>query len=127
MHPAVYPHRIYFPRPSVSPIPPDDCPSFRCNTTEGSQICIPSEKLCDFVNDCLNGEDEKYSGNCDFDDGKLCQWTVEEKDNIWKIQMPANKAVNGLITKDANNNENGGYIYPLSTKEDVKVSQSGLY
>jgi len=56
------------PTPSPSPNP---C-AVRCSV---SNKCIPSTKVCDFVNDCGTNDnsDEKNCGACDFESG-YCQW-----------------------------------------------------
>ncbi|KAH8025869.1 hypothetical protein HPB51_013468 [Rhipicephalus microplus] len=37
---------------------------------------ITIERVCDFVKDCANGDDERNCGQCDFSDG-LCGWKAE--------------------------------------------------
>ena len=56
---------VVVPTPSPSPNP---C-AVRCSL---SNKCIPSSKVCDFVNDCGTNDnsDEMNCGACDFESGK---------------------------------------------------------
>lgn len=45
---------------------------FRCNTG----LVIPGAKVCDWVKDCPNGEDEKYCGNCQFTGHDICGYKM---------------------------------------------------
>lgn len=40
----------------------------------GGQQTVPSNKVCDFTPDCVNGADEMKCGNCTFENGDLCNW-----------------------------------------------------
>jgi hypothetical protein len=49
------------------PALPNNC-SIRCDTPTGTNQCIPTNQICDFNRDCLNGDDENSCGyNCDFE------------------------------------------------------------
>ncbi|CAF4674378.1 unnamed protein product, partial [Rotaria sp. Silwood2] len=60
----------YGPCPSL----PSNC-SIECNTSSGTRQCIPTNKVCDFNIDCLNGDDERLCGyDCNFERGQ-CNYT----------------------------------------------------
>lgn len=55
---------------SLPTAPPQQC-AFSC---PGTTTCIPRSKVCDFVQDCPNGEEEVSCGyNCNFDNS-TCRW-----------------------------------------------------
>ena len=54
----------------VIPIKPDPSSPFPC----GDDVYIEYSKVCNFMNDCPNGADEKICGDCDFENS-TCQYT----------------------------------------------------
>ncbi|XP_014680991.1 PREDICTED: MAM and LDL-receptor class A domain-containing protein 1-like [Priapulus caudatus] len=46
--------------------------TFNCNNQ--ARLTIPSEKVCDFIEDCPNGADESNCGQCNFERDS-CSWT----------------------------------------------------
>jgi hypothetical protein len=65
---------------------PGNC-SLICDTVTDTQQCIPTNQICDFNLDCLNGDDERVCGySCDFESG-LCNWTDSSISNYqWRRQ-----------------------------------------
>ena len=65
---------------------------FKCS----NQVCINSNQICDFNDNCNDGSDELNCDKqlmCDFENG-LCDWKIENKsDNLWNIESGFN---NGL-------------------------------
>ncbi|CAF0847412.1 unnamed protein product, partial [Rotaria sordida] len=53
---------------------PNNC-SIQCDTSTGTRQCIPTNQICDFNLDCLNGDDERLCGyDCTFESGQ-CNYT----------------------------------------------------
>jgi len=53
---------------------PSNC-SIQCNTQTGNNQCIPTNQICDFNIDCLNGDDESSCGyDCNFEQNQ-CNYT----------------------------------------------------
>lgn len=53
---------------------PSDC-AIQCDTSSGTSQCIPTSKVCDFNDDCLNRADENSCGyDCDFERNQ-CNYT----------------------------------------------------
>ncbi|XP_071956029.1 apical endosomal glycoprotein-like [Antedon mediterranea] len=62
--------------------PPSAC-DFVCN--DGTDLCIPSDQVCDFVNDCANSADEVDCGHsCTFEVDE-CNWGQNsDSEFYWK-------------------------------------------
>jgi hypothetical protein len=54
----------------VIPIKPEPDSPFPC----GDNVYIEYRRVCDFIKDCLNGEDEQICGDCDFENS-TCQYS----------------------------------------------------
>lgn len=57
-------------RTTPKPTTPDPKTHFTCL----NGLVIQIEKLCDWINDCPQGEDEKECGSCDFRENNLCRY-----------------------------------------------------
>ncbi|KAL1442787.1 hypothetical protein MTO96_030628 [Rhipicephalus appendiculatus] len=72
---------------------------------------ITMDRVCDFVPDCANGEDERNCGECDFSEG-LCGWIADGALNrgttAWRRQ--AIGEVKNSPTTDAHNSAKGYYL-----------------
>ncbi|KAL3248106.1 hypothetical protein MRX96_056678 [Rhipicephalus microplus] len=72
---------------------------------------ITIERVCDFVKDCANGDDERNCGQCDFSDG-LCGWKAEGPLNrgttAWRRQRIGE--VDGSPTTGAYDKPTGYYL-----------------
>ena len=56
------------------------------------------------------GSDEKKNfGDCNFDDGTLCEWSSSSLRTHWKNQMPANVSPGNAPKVDGNQLAIGGY------------------
>ena len=92
-----------------------------------SQKCIDGTLVCNFHNDCPNGEDETNCGNCDFErtDRPMCGWTNigvgKEQWSVMSASVSANQYANQLPSKDGNGNYTGHYLVIDTTKGLTKV------
>ena len=88
---------------------PDDCSTVRCKNNESQSICLTVDQMCNFVKDCADGSDEKNCGDCNFDDGTLCEWSSSSSRKHWKNQMPASVSPGNAPKVDGNQLAIGGY------------------
>nr|XP_037284195.1 MAM and LDL-receptor class A domain-containing protein 2-like [Rhipicephalus microplus] len=71
------------PNPPPPPIPKCRLSQFECR--DGG--CIPSQQVCDFEQDCLDGSDEEMCGPCNFENG-TCGWIDQSRGaNVWQIMQ----------------------------------------
>ncbi|KAL1446933.1 hypothetical protein MTO96_028698, partial [Rhipicephalus appendiculatus] len=91
----------------------EDCSKNKRSTKRfdcGNQS-ITIERVCDFVKDCQNGDDERNCGDCDFSDG-LCGWKGEGPMNrgttAWRRQEI--DEVEGSPTTGAHDKTTGYYL-----------------
>ncbi|XP_070565439.1 MAM and LDL-receptor class A domain-containing protein 1-like [Ptychodera flava] len=63
-------------RPSPTPHPGCQVGEFYCRMED---LCIPSDRVCDFRYDCADGSDEDgcVASSCDFEND-MCNWIIEE-------------------------------------------------
>ena len=78
--------------------------------------CIGRERVCDFVKDCLNGEDEAECGACDFESG-MCGWSDEsDGEHFWN----RTQAYYTSISKDmTTGTPNGSFVHYEQTSDLV--------
>ncbi|KAH9417839.1 MAM and LDL-receptor class A domain-containing protein [Dermatophagoides pteronyssinus] len=50
------------------------CIGLVCNDKHGKKICLPVQNICDFIEQCKNGEDEQQCSDCDFSNQTMCGW-----------------------------------------------------
>ncbi|RWS23801.1 MAM and LDL-receptor class A domain-containing protein 1-like protein, partial [Leptotrombidium deliense] len=101
---------------------------FDCGTEE--EICIPKMYVCDFTEDCPNGNDEKVNctKSCDFENGELCGWKITEnkKDFVWKVSEAQEVQNKYLPTKDHTNNKVNGWIASIAGKNEISKATARL-
>lgn len=88
------------------------CIGLLCIDKHGQKICLPEHNICDYIEQCKNGEDEQQCGDCDFNNQTMCGWKVGNMagDNFpYKLFMAKN-APGNMPKKDANNTADGGYV-----------------
>ena len=99
------------------------CETIKCANSNGKIICVEPNELCNFVNDCADGADEKNCGDCNFNDRNMCGWTNVDIDQNWFALKPAFLAQEPMLNFDADNNEKGGYAtIRAATNEKKYVS-----
>ncbi|XP_077347057.1 MAM and LDL-receptor class A domain-containing protein 1 isoform X1 [Lithobates pipiens] len=61
--------------PTLATLPANNCTAYE-HVCRSSGNCIPTSKLCDFREDCLDGSDEAscVSEYCSFENGSMCEW-----------------------------------------------------
>ncbi len=96
---------------------PTNCLTLSCTGPNGTQICVPSENLCDFVSQCKSGEDERNCFGCDFDGRSLCGWssqvdgsTNDASQQFWVVVRLAGFSQAALPKSDADGKGTGGFI-----------------
>lgn len=100
----------------LSIVEPTEKPVDSCRADEFycalDKICIDSEKVCDFVPDCLDSSDEAKCGTCTFDNNTnpTCGWS-DVRSGKWK-RMTGPQGNNGLTSR-----VDGGGYYMYVTKE----------
>lgn len=101
------------------------CEDFYCN----NQACVSVFSKCDFVDDCGDYSDEDndlaecdtYMGRCNFEDGSLCIWQVEE--NGWQLGSPSSQDI--IPSRDHTlNTALGSFIY-IESSESQRNSTQG--
>ncbi|XP_045625135.2 MAM and LDL-receptor class A domain-containing protein 2 [Procambarus clarkii] len=84
-----------------------------CPHVPGQYLChdgkiIPEEKLCNFIADCSDKDDEENCGACDFENG-MCGWTaMNNSAYLWELGQN--------LSSDDNNGE---YIYDHTLGTDL--------
>lgn len=113
------------PNHSAQPTPkPNGCLTFSCIGKNGTQLCLPPSNLCDFIEQCRQGEDEKNCFGCTFEYGHMCHWSSLENGNVgntqqfWSVIRPAGQSEASLPKVDADGNRSGGYI-AISTSDSA--------
>ena len=95
---------------TTTPYPCEDT-SFRCVTTG---VCIPREKVCNFINDCPDGSDESLCGTCNFENSK-CGWYDAGYEIKWVLQTGPSGNQFGPQIDHTLQNASGSYL--LTIKE----------
>jgi hypothetical protein len=71
---------------------------------------IGPDKVCNFINDCAQGEDEKKCADCDFEDS-ICQYEDRSfRDLIWE-RVQAGLSENGPTIDNTLKTPEGHYVY----------------
>ncbi|OTF82736.1 hypothetical protein BLA29_003271, partial [Euroglyphus maynei] len=75
---------------NLTTIAPDDfCGGIWCENQKRHRICVPESELCDFIQQCHDGQDESQCGDCNFNHGSSCRWEnqVEAKGYVghWNL------------------------------------------
>ena len=87
--------------------PPCGFTGFRCSDGK----CINQSQLCDFVRDCVNGEDENNCGACKFENDS-CGWY----DNSFGSHMwNRSQALDADLPSDVSTGTNQGYLISYAT------------
>ena len=101
-------------------IQPSNCreDQFECSLNE----CIPSNKVCDFAFDCIDGNDELDCPSfCSLEDD-LCNWQITGSDALTWIRAVANDSSTGTNVsgpyQDAGGHSDGHFIF-LSSKTNT--------
>ncbi|XP_075546622.1 MAM and LDL-receptor class A domain-containing protein 1-like isoform X3 [Dermacentor variabilis] len=90
---------------------------------------VTIERVCDFVIDCANGDDERNCGACDFRDG-LCGWVADSPLNrgptAWRRKW-VGEVDNSPLTK-ANIKRNGFYLllHSNATRPTRRTTRAGI-
>ncbi|XP_033638977.1 MAM and LDL-receptor class A domain-containing protein 1-like [Asterias rubens] len=95
-------------RPYVPTAGPCGVDKWQCTSQpDDDQYCIPTSKLCDWVSDCPNGEDEKDCGPCDFEDKKKCGY-MDVSSGLWSWWR--HKGSTGEIPEADHNGQTGVFL-----------------
>ncbi|RWS24432.1 Apical endosomal glycoprotein-like protein, partial [Leptotrombidium deliense] len=101
---------------------------FDCGAIE--ILCIPKMYVCDFTEDCLNGNDENANctKSCDFENGKRCEWNLSSTaDNFkWKVSEALDASNSYLPLKDHTNNNVQGWIASILTTYKSQYSSAKM-
>ncbi|RWS26033.1 hypothetical protein B4U80_01969, partial [Leptotrombidium deliense] len=101
---------------------------FDCGMNE--KVCIPKMYVCDFTEDCPNGNDEKINctKSCDFENGDLCGWNVASTSPnfSWQIDKANTFSNEYLPSKDHTKNKNDGFIASVIPQTIVKQATARL-
>lgn len=104
--------------PNITTLPPDThCATIYCrkHRHRGAFTCLKPSQFCDNHLDCRYGQDEANCGNCTFDEGKTCGWTLQADEARSVVIQPANTATGSLPREDGSHSEIGGYLTFEST------------
>ncbi|XP_035293558.1 apical endosomal glycoprotein isoform X2 [Cricetulus griseus] len=71
------------------------------------ELCVPPEQLCDFQQQCAEGEDEQKCGTTDFESTSAGGW---EDISVGKLQWQRLGAQNGKPAKDAHQDIPGHFL-----------------
>ena len=104
-------------------ISPNQC-AFTC---PGSSTCVPRNKVCDFVADCPNGEEEAACGyNCNFENG-TCRWVSNNGGAFqWTRFRGATPDSNTGPSRDHTTNSANGYYMYTDASNGTRNSQAYL-
>ncbi|CAF0808194.1 unnamed protein product, partial [Brachionus calyciflorus] len=98
---------------SELPVDPDPSAQFSCG--DGTYISI--DKICNFINDCPNGNDEKICGDCNFENS-TCQYVDVSDGSILWNRTQARLSNNGPSIDNTLKNPYGYYMQIDVTDKD---------
>ena len=95
--------------PPIGPCLPNQ---FQCQKYEhhAGLICIPNEKVCNFVNDCDDKSDEAECGTCDFENGMCGFYDKSYGDIKWDLRKAPSFLISGPKVDHTTNSTNGHYM-----------------
>jgi hypothetical protein len=86
------------------------CPSTECVFTCSNGTCLTSTQVCNFVNDCLNGEEEIKCGYNETFENDSSGWN-ETSNGLFKWKRGSNVIGNGPAVDHTSGLTSGYYIY----------------
>ena len=88
----------------ITPAPDE---TFPCS--DGS--FLSSSRVCDFIKDCISGNDEAVCGNCDFEKS-FCNWFDDSPNTLqWKRGQAGSSSTTGPTIDHTLGNATGSYAY----------------
>jgi hypothetical protein len=91
---------------NLVPTTPDPSSQFNCG--DGQQI--DNSLVCNFITDCLNGQDEKVCADCNFEDDS-CQWVNGDFYGILWTRSRGTESKNGPTVDHSKGTPLGYYMY----------------
>ncbi|XP_064478691.1 MAM and LDL-receptor class A domain-containing protein 1-like isoform X2 [Ornithodoros turicata] len=98
-----------------------------CRGSEKLQGCkdgqLPVSKVCDFVEDCPDGEDELHCGQCNFDQD-TCVWSTVAGTVPWTWSTARDASQDSSLPQfdQSNGTEYGGYVWVASSGLENKLA-----
>ncbi|RWS17354.1 hypothetical protein B4U79_11636 [Dinothrombium tinctorium] len=111
---------------------PDICTDSKFNCLEFKKsICIPQSYVCDFVDDCPSGRDERENctqTSCNFEEN-ICGWTIPLYETHFKFSWikAANVTKSSLAPKSDNTKKSAqGRLIFIESNKEANTSESRM-